>query len=167
MERQAVNRVDDLHAAGGRPAAHLSRRAPGEDASLGRMRVNDVGLDLAEQSLQRAVKAPVAERADLAAHGRQHDHAVIARRRPRHQLALRPDRGPGDQRHLMPARSQGLAGQDRVLLRPAQDQTRDNVADSHEGIVVDRAARRQDLSSGARAPCWAPCPRLRGHERHN
>jgi hypothetical protein len=48
-----------------------------------------------------------------------------------HQRALRADGRAGDERDVVAEVVLALAGEQRVLLRPADDQARDDVDDAH------------------------------------
>ena len=62
----------------------------------------------------------------------KHHHAISIRRRALQQLRFRPDRRPGDQRHVMSMIVLTFARQQRIFLRTANDQPSDNMNDFHQ-----------------------------------
>jgi hypothetical protein len=101
------------------------------DARFARMRVYDVRTDLPEQSNEPPISAKVLERQNRSLHFIDDDHAVPVTLRPLKQRPFRTDGWSGDQRHLMAAIVLTFTGEQRVFLRTAENQTSDDVNDSH------------------------------------
>jgi len=71
VERQAVDRMDDLH------PPHLARGRSGEDAGLGRVRVHHLRAQAPQQFHQPTIRPGVAQRMDLAAKFVDKRHALF------------------------------------------------------------------------------------------
>ena len=67
-----------------------------------------------------------------------YDDAIAAPLGPAHQFALRPQCRAGNQHNLVPAPRKTLAGEDRVFLRPAEDQPGNDVTNLHLRIILAR-----------------------------
>ena len=129
-------------------AAHLGGSLAGQDARLGGMGVHHVGPQVRQQAAKLSRGGTVAAQVDLPPQRIDHGHAVAAAQGAAHQFPFRPQGRPGHQRHLVPARVQALAGQQRVLLRPAEDHSRNHVAYPHPHTFAALAARVKDRGTG-------------------
>jgi hypothetical protein len=95
------------------------------------MPVHDVRLEVAQALQQPVVRPKILHWEDGAAHLVDRLDAVPVGPGAFHQRPLRPLRRPGNERHVVPAVVLPLARQQRVLLRPADDEARDDMDDSH------------------------------------
>ncbi len=107
-----------------------------QDASLAAVRVNDIGLDAFDQFAQFSIRASVLERVDLADHAGNdmgRDRATIKCAKLLHtveQTAFGAIDGAKGKVDIMPKRGLTLAGENRVLLRAAQDQAGRDMEDA-------------------------------------
>ena len=113
MKGQAVDRVHcfDIADAPGRESAEYSR--------LGGVRVNDVGPELTKVLFDLEITYGITKRTYRAYEFIDNDCFIFLIFCLLEQPALRTDRRPGNERNIMAALSQQLAGYQSILLRPA------------------------------------------------
>jgi hypothetical protein len=125
VERQAVDRVDDT-----RNAAPPCRAAA-EDAGLGGVRVDDVGVNVAEMLREVQIRLQVVPRVDRP-HERRHEHGADGQAQGvLDQAAFGPLGRPGEERHFVAEARLLAARQEGVLLGAAEDEARDDMDDFH------------------------------------
>src|SRR5258706_1791641 len=120
------------------------------------MRVHHLRLNLLEPSNERLVRSPVLQRQNGPPHLVDYLDPITVPLRPLHQRPLRPQRRPGNERYFMPQVVLPLARQQRVLLRPTDDQAGDDMDDLHSRRA--NTARAASMISG-------PRPQVAAHER--
>ena len=136
----------------GAPGA--ARRQPAEYARLRGMGVDDVRPLVAKNPEQRLEGERVAPGRNRAAEVRQHDQVHSAPSRALDEFAFRADGRPGDERGAISAQPvEALDGQQRVLLRAAEDQAGDDVhaADLPQGGSTFHRARTPDAATSPAA----------------
>ena len=107
-----------------------------EDAGLGRVGVDDVGRQGAEQFFELEIGFQVVEEVNLAAEPVSEDDLKAAVLGHLEEGSFGADGRAGDQRHLMAAGRQQAAGNQRVFLRPAEDHPGYDVDDFHNSYCT-------------------------------
>ena len=125
VEREPVDRVDDAR------HAFRPRGMAAQDTGLGRVRVHDVRLPVADEPPQIASAPAVGPRRELAHEVRRLDRLDAAvPPHPLQERPLRPVDRPVHERDRVPVGRLALAREHRVLLRSAKNQARRDVHDA-------------------------------------
>jgi hypothetical protein len=106
------------------------------------MRVDDVGAVGAEFADERGDLEEIVRRRDVAAHVRVQDEPDGESARVVEEASLGPGFGAGDEGNAVSAPGEAAAREERVLLRAADDEPRDDVRDSHGDILRDAGTYR-------------------------
>ena len=132
----------------------LSRDRAPDDPGLRGVRVQQVRLDLAQESLQLAIRFPIVPRMNGPPRRVDDPQVKPAATSTLFERSLGPNPRSRDERH--PVAKQAvliLAGQQRVLLRPANDEPRDVVDDVHGGRIQESEVRSQKEEKRRRSWC--------------
>src|ERR1043166_5042389 len=125
IEAHAVNGVnDEWHTS-------LTRRETTNDSCLAAVGMHHIGLKFLESSAQCSNCLPVAERSNGSNQLRELLIAVSSATGSINQRALWPACRPREEKYFVPPGRQSLASENGVFLRPADDQPRNDVNDSH------------------------------------
>ncbi len=126
MERRAVDRVDH--------GRHAQRPGGGaaEHSALGAVRMNHVGPKSPQRPFELPIADGVAPRMDRPAQRGDDFQRHPPCPGPIQQTPFRPQRRPGDQQHVVAVLAeQVFAAEHGVFLCSAEDQSRDDVGDTH------------------------------------